>query len=248
MSNVPMPPRAAAMTTQPPTTVESGRSYGGLAPGERRAERRARFIEAAVVAFGRDGFAGTTTRSLCAEAGLTQRYFYESFVSVEELFEAVARKLGEDLEAKLMNAEARSTDSPDTRLRRVLTTYFEAMRKDVNAARILLAEVYTAGERTGSLAFRFTAHLADLLEARIDQEYPRLKGKGIDSGLMATGFIGATHHIALKWMVGGYEQPLSVVVGTAMRLYVGSRRVQRAAPETTTRRVRTGERRREPRP
>jgi AcrR family transcriptional regulator len=200
-----------------------GRLYGGLPVAERRAERRARFIEAAIVAFGRDGVAGTTTRSLCAEAGLTQRYFYESFASVEELFETVARVLGERLEVALLEA-ARAPTDPETRLRKVLTVYFESMRKDMNAARILLAEVYTAGERTGGLAFRFTAHLADLLQIQIDETFPRLEREGVHSGLMATGFIGATHHIALKWMVERYREPLSTVVATAMRIYTGSPR------------------------
>jgi AcrR family transcriptional regulator len=224
MSNWLVPSPARLSAPQP------GRLYGGLPALERRAERRARFMEAAIAAFGRDGFARTTTRSLCAEAGLTQRYFYESFATVEELFEVVARKLGEELEVRLLDAAARAPDEPEARLRSVLLAYFEGMRKDANAARILLAEVYTAGERTGSLAFRFTAHLADLLKAEIDAQFPRLKADGIDSGLMAAGFIGATHHIALKWMVGCYREPLSAVVATAMRIYTGSpQRPSRAA-------------------
>src|SRR5438067_1452042 len=91
-----------------PGSAPRTRTYGGVGAVERRAERRTRFIEAAIVTFGQHGFSKTTTRSLCAEAGLTQRYFYESFESVEELFEVVAKKLGEDLEIRLLAAEARA--------------------------------------------------------------------------------------------------------------------------------------------
>jgi AcrR family transcriptional regulator len=199
------------------------RLYGGIGTVERQAERRARFLEAAIVAFGRDGFSRTTTRSLCAEAGLTQRYFYESFASVEELFEIVAKRLGEELEVRLSAAAERAPHDRKARLQSVLTEYFDGMRKDVNAARILLVEVYTAGERSGSLAFRFTAHLASLLRAEIDAASPHLAAEGIDSGLMAAGYIGATHHVALKWAFGRYREPLTTVVATAMRIYLGPR-------------------------
>lgn len=223
-----------------PKTPPPERTYGGIGAVERQAERRARFIEAAIVTFGRHGFSKTTTRSLCAEAGLTQRYFYESFASVEELFEVVAKKLGEDLEVRLLSAAERVPDDPEARLRSVLTEYFGGMRKDPNAARILLAEVYTAGERSGSLAFRFTAHLASRLKAQIDEESPHLAEAGVDSGLMAAGFIGATHHIALKWAFGRYQEPLSTVVATAMRIYLGSKekRARRVpSPQRRDRRV-----------
>jgi AcrR family transcriptional regulator len=199
----------------------AGRVYGGMPDAQRRAERRERFLEAGIVSFGRDGYAGTTTRSLCAEAGLTQRYFYESFDGIEALFETVVRRLGEELERRLLEAAARAPADPAARLESVLTVYFQAMKRDVHVARILLAEVYTAGKRTGALAFRFTAHLAELLRAQIDHEYPRLAKDGVDTGLMATGLIGATHHVALKWMAGRYAEPVSVVVATAMRIYLG---------------------------
>src|SRR5690606_27216755 len=71
------------------------RRYGGMSDQERRDERQRRFLEAGLETFGSLGYSATTTRRLCAEAGLTQRYFYQSFEGMEALFVAVAKQLSE---------------------------------------------------------------------------------------------------------------------------------------------------------
>ena len=67
------------------TAPAPARPYGGLAMEERVAARRARFVEAGIELFGTQGFRGATVRGICAAAGLTDRYFYESFASLEAL-------------------------------------------------------------------------------------------------------------------------------------------------------------------
>lgn len=66
-----------------------GRPYGGRTQADRMSERRRRFIDAGIQVFGQHGYRAATVRGLCAQAGLTDRYFYESFESVQALLEAV---------------------------------------------------------------------------------------------------------------------------------------------------------------
>src|ERR1044071_6357400 len=77
------------------------RIYGGLSADHRRTERRARLMAAGIVCFGRDGYAATTTRSIAAESGLTQRYFYESFEGIDDFFAQIVLELGGQLEHDL---------------------------------------------------------------------------------------------------------------------------------------------------
>ncbi|WP_203337335.1 TetR/AcrR family transcriptional regulator [Nocardioides limicola] len=65
------------------------RPYRGVPADERRTARREQFLEAGLELFGTRGPAGTRLDDLCAEAGLTKRYFYESFASMDDLLEAV---------------------------------------------------------------------------------------------------------------------------------------------------------------
>ena len=58
-------------------------------------ERRAELVDAAVVVLSRDGVAGTTTRSIVAEAGMQIGVFHYCFRSKEELMRAVMKKVSE---------------------------------------------------------------------------------------------------------------------------------------------------------
>ena len=75
------------MRTEQPE--RSRRSYGGVSADDRLAERRRRLLDAGLELFGTNGIAATTIADVCAQAGLTKRYFYESFATIDELAGAV---------------------------------------------------------------------------------------------------------------------------------------------------------------
>ena len=69
------------------------RSFRGVSAEQRQAERYEKLIEAGLQSFGTHGFYRVTVREICAEAKLTERYFYESFKNHEELLVAVYQRL-----------------------------------------------------------------------------------------------------------------------------------------------------------
>ncbi|MXP21880.1 TetR family transcriptional regulator [Gordonia sp. HNM0687] len=97
---------------------ENLRAYGGEDGGIRVARRRATLIDAALELLGASDGGSITVRGVCREAGLTTRYFYESFDSVEALvsatFDGVIGEIadlglaafdsGDDVEAKVRGA------------------------------------------------------------------------------------------------------------------------------------------------
>src|SRR5215212_10332014 len=80
-------------TSRPLTPV---RRWRGRSASERTAERRERLIEAALEVFGSRGYSASTVRDVCREAGLTERYFYESFPNREALLGALADRIVDD--------------------------------------------------------------------------------------------------------------------------------------------------------
>ena len=64
--------------------------------------RRERLIEGAIRAYGELGYRNTTVKAVCEAAGLTERYFYESFANSEALlvaaFDTVSRRVFDCLE------------------------------------------------------------------------------------------------------------------------------------------------------
>ncbi|WAC53655.1 TetR/AcrR family transcriptional regulator [Gordonia sp. SL306] len=76
------------------------RAYGGEDGGSRVARRRATLVDAALELLGASDGGSVTVRGVCREAGLTTRYFYESFDSIEALvsatFDEVIAEISED--------------------------------------------------------------------------------------------------------------------------------------------------------
>ncbi len=71
--------------------LSTARPYAGVDAADRRAARRARLLEAGLDLLGADRahIAELTVRGVCRQAGLTARYFYESFTDKHEFVSAV---------------------------------------------------------------------------------------------------------------------------------------------------------------
>ncbi len=63
--------------------------FRGISADDRRSDRRVRLVEAAFAIAGTEGAGALGVGRVCREAGLTKRYFYESFASLAELQSAV---------------------------------------------------------------------------------------------------------------------------------------------------------------
>ncbi|WP_040865001.1 TetR/AcrR family transcriptional regulator [Nocardia exalbida] len=89
------------------------RTYGGISAEERRAQRRAALLEAALEIIGTEGLEKLTVSGLCARAGLNERYYYENFDSRDSVLIALTDGIAEELAAAILAAVR--TAAPDTR-------------------------------------------------------------------------------------------------------------------------------------
>lgn len=116
------------------------RDYAGVGAADRRADRRARMLAAGRALWGAGGPAAVTVRGVCAEAGLTPRYFYEHFTYRETLLCAVYDRVAEELVAVLVAAGADTGASLLARLRTAITAMLESIAADPHIHRILTAD------------------------------------------------------------------------------------------------------------
>lgn len=58
-------------------------------------QRRRSIVDAAVIAFARDGYAGTSTEDIAKAAGISQPYLFRLFPTKKALFLATVRRCGE---------------------------------------------------------------------------------------------------------------------------------------------------------
>lgn len=198
-----------------------GRRYRGQSVARRREERRQRLLLAGREVFGSVGFHATTVRMLCKAAGLTERYFYESFESREAIFEAVLEAASSELQGCILRAAATLPPDADAYglARAALSEYYRVMLAEPGLARLLLFEAlgvnahiqrryYEGFEEFSQLFLTLVAPLASRGDFRLERpEY------------IAAGLIGAAHQIATHWVLKGYRDPLDDVVESALSIF-----------------------------
>jgi AcrR family transcriptional regulator len=87
--------------------MAKARPYGGVQARDRVAERRRRLLDAGLELLGGDDRpAELTVRAICGEAGISARYFYESFTDKDQLLAAVFDSVIADIAATTQAAVA----------------------------------------------------------------------------------------------------------------------------------------------
>ena len=173
----------------------AGRRYRGVSNEIRQAERRLKLIEAGIKVFGSSGYHAATVKGLCQEAGLTERYFYESFSNAEALFTAcylhITDTLRERLQQVLLGME---DDNLEQATRTGLGVFFNQFKESPQAARILLVEVLTVNRHLEELSLKTLYSFVEMLETLAKPLIEQRKDggvSGLDSTLLASGLVGS---------------------------------------------------------
>lgn len=200
---------------------------------DRVAARRARFIEAGIELFGTQGFRGATVRGICAAAGLTDRYFYESFSTLEALLAAVYTTLKDRFAARLtdesLHPEAWQGDAAviERQVTAAYELWFDTVR-DPRFARILLVEILGVSPEMDALYEASARAMAALTIAPLAFTQPSLKLTKARRELLGRALVGAGLQVAKMWMTGGYKLARRDVVRTCVLVATGTLAALRA--------------------
>jgi AcrR family transcriptional regulator len=195
----------------PPEPIQS-RPYRGVSHDERRAQRRVQLIGAAIAVYGERGYRQATVKSVCEAAGLTERYFYESFANSEELliasYNAVTYAVLEEISA----AGRAAGRSRIARARAMTYAYLAALQREPTSARVFLVEIRGVSRAVDKA---FDQSLRDI-GARVGEMIapPDVR----HDPLLEAGVVGAVIHIALRWIEDGYAPSIDAVVDSALSL------------------------------
>jgi AcrR family transcriptional regulator len=186
----------------PLLTIKQKRRYSGQSFADRLSERRARLVRAALDVAGRFGLEGTSVAAICAEAGLTARYFYESFPSRDAIFVEAYRlaqvELFEDIEERL--------DKRDP-IRSALTAFFEVLESHPGPARVFLLDLDDHGPQMRAASQEGAARFAGLFAPKAAKAH---------DALMIAGTLGAIVQIAKRWIGEEFATPVPKVVAAAL--------------------------------
>lgn len=199
--------------------------YAGRTRDQRRAERRVRLVDAGIEVIGTRGHGGATVRAICRAAGLTERYFYESFADREALLSAVYLHLVEALRERVTAAVAPLVADEsalrDDAVRAGVRAFFTALRDDPRVARIVLFEAVNISASLTELNRAVEAQFVTNLRTAAHRHDPRGRLSEEQEALVAAGLFGAGVNIAMRWFLDDYRQPLEEVVESTVLIYQG---------------------------
>ncbi|WP_229053016.1 TetR/AcrR family transcriptional regulator [Aeromicrobium sp. Leaf350] len=122
------------------TSSEPARRYGGQSADDRRTERRARLVTATISVLGGRGENATTMSAICVEAGLTERYFYESFRGREAALVAALDTVSDEIAVVVVQAIEHTGGPATARVLAALTALVAWVDDHPVSARVALVE------------------------------------------------------------------------------------------------------------
>jgi AcrR family transcriptional regulator len=192
------------------------RVYGGIDASLREEERRRKLIHAGLEAFGTNGYAKTNIRTICRLAGLTERYFYESFENKEDLLCAVYRELIEEQRREAMELLEDGRIQPIEAASRALKLFYQRLQQDPRRAQIQLFEILGVSPRIDNEYRKAMCILAEMVKLSLRRVFPGIPAEKLNSSIIPTGLAGSIIMISLEWVLGGFVMPLDDIIAQSM--------------------------------
>lgn len=196
------------------------RPYRGVSLEKRQNERFSKLLEAGLSVIGNQGYRAATVRAVCAEAGLTERYFYESFANREALLVAVYEHCIEQLTTAILTAiKDIEPATPQAISQSGLEAFFSSLKQDPRIGRVLFIEVLGVSDGVDDLYRQTTFSFTQLVLQISRPLYPGGRIPVRDEELVATGLVGVIIMIATRWILGGYDKSLEIVVESSLDIF-----------------------------
>jgi AcrR family transcriptional regulator len=187
-------------------------SYRGVSLDERRALRRERLIAAAVDLYGERGYRDVTVRMICQRARLTERYFYESFASNEDILVVAARTLAARTHDWMRRLRDGVDGDRDAKTLRMLTGYYRSQSEEPTKARVFTLEFRGISAAADAEFERILDMFAELI---VETRDPLGRGRAANDRLVRRGVVGGVLQITISWIESGYREPIDRVVDAA---------------------------------
>ncbi|MDO9498186.1 MAG: TetR/AcrR family transcriptional regulator [Nocardioides sp.] len=180
--------------------MASTRSYGGQSADERVAARRARLVEATITLLAEQGEARTTMTAACAGAGLTERYFYESFGSRDEALVAALDTAASRIAETAVTAVAGSLGPPVDRVRAGLSAVLDLLGTYPALGRVVVLEA-TANPALRTRRRELLAWFGDIVAAESRTIYGERVWPPDRARLNAMAFVAGLAELVAAWLL-----------------------------------------------
>jgi AcrR family transcriptional regulator len=195
------------------------RSYGGKTASERTSERRERLIEATINVLAEHGEGRATMTAVCSGAGLTERYFYESFANLDDAmliaFDQVCNEILE-LAARVVED---TPGTPEERVHAVMQTFVDLVVSAPEKGKVAVMQASTnplLRNRRNELIGVF----ADFVAREAADLYGEHTWAADRARVFGVVYIAGFAELISAWLNGEVEQTPAELVETASDLFI----------------------------
>lgn len=196
------------------------RQYGGVDADQRMHERREKFIAAGLEAFGVKGYGQTSIKGICHLAGLTERYFYESFTNKEDLLCAVFNRLISELETGAEMIFSTPGITPAEAVHQITKSFYLLFLQDPRRARVQLFEVLGVSPRVDEVYRESIKTLAVWIKRTFHALFPACEPEWLETTIIPTTIAGGMIANAHKWILDGFQTPIDNIVSQSMEMFM----------------------------
>jgi AcrR family transcriptional regulator len=182
--------------------VSAGRVYGGVTGEQRIAERRRKLIEAGMNLFGSAESGLVRVKDVVTEAGLTERYFYESFSDLDALFDAVLELANETVERAVNAAVVNAPDDNISRMSIVMRTTTDTLAEDPRMIRVVFIEALGKGGRVGARRNELLLRAAENFYRWSGTDMGDFDSSPIETRMKTFAVAGAASELLISWAEG----------------------------------------------
>jgi AcrR family transcriptional regulator len=207
--------KTTANEQQPDVPRQSSGKYAGKEASTRQRERKAKLLSAGIKLIGRGGFAATSIDAVCTEAGLTKRYFYESFTNSEELLRETYQAVTQELINSILKKAGPYLNDSRKLVNVGIHQTFTFVAENPDKGRLIMIEAMSVRSQIGR---EYGKSYGEFVKLLVGFTKPFLPGDGPGDeilAVMARGAIGSLIHLCQVWIATDFKQPIEeLVTGT----------------------------------
>ena len=167
-------------------------------------DRRRQIVQVATELFARQGYNGTTTRQIAAEAQVNEAIIFRLFESKEELYWSILERKSESRAYR--QTLIRHLDGPEDELTKFSAIAEEILHRgeeDPDLTRLLLFSALENHKLSGKFFETYAADYYETLAGYIRVRMKQGKFKSVDSMVAARTFVGmVTYHSLVRVLFG----------------------------------------------
>ena len=202
---------------------EPVRPWRGVSAEQRVSERRERLLAAGLEVFTSRGYLAAKVRDVCAEARLTERYFYESFADKEALLRAVAEGIVADFVAAAAPSVALVGSDFDAAAGGAARAVIASLTDDPRRARILFIEIVGVSPALEDRRRVLIGALVDVVRGAAATAFGPWARTSVEVELIARAVVGAAQELLIAYVRDELPIDQDGLVANVKRLFLSAR-------------------------